>query len=314
MERVTCIYKIQSKSKPERVYVGQAVNFVVRRNKHLRELRNNTHHSARLQSHYNKYGVEDLEFTVLEMTDRLQSVLDARENYYMDCFKCEDVQRPWFNMCPTASSCLGYKHTEEARANVSKALKGKPKNYSPEQLQALADRMKGNQFGVGRICSAESKRKMSLAQKGRKHTEEAKEKNRQAHLGQVAWNKGTKGVVVAWNKGLKGVVVVSDETRAKLSLALSGENNPNYGRPQSEEVKEKNRLAHIGKQPWITGRHHSEEAKEKISLKKRGVPLSEEHKLQLSIAGMGRVVSEETKRKISETEKRTKNSLKVDVI
>lgn len=43
------------------------------------------------------------------------------------------------------------------------------------------------------------------------------------------------------------------------------------------------------------------EARAKMSLRKRGVPLTEEHKRNMSIALAGRLASEETRRKMSET-------------
>ena len=56
--------------------------------------------------------------------------------------------------------------------------------------------------------SEESKAKMRIARarhsgpnKGKTFSVEYREKLRLAHLGQPAWNKGLKGVVVAWNKG-----------------------------------------------------------------------------------------------------------------
>ncbi len=108
----------------------------------------------------------------------------------------------------------GKKRDEKARANISKARKGKP---SPR--------------------------------KGKKHTEEAKEKNRQAHLGKTPWNKGLK------------CPPHTAEHKAKISAAVSGEKNPNYGKPspckgipRSEETKRK-----IGK--GNCGKHRTEEQK-----------------------------------------------------
>ena len=53
------IYKIQSIIKPERYYIGSAINIGSRLKTHFKALRNNLHHSDKLQNHYNKYGAED---------------------------------------------------------------------------------------------------------------------------------------------------------------------------------------------------------------------------------------------------------------
>lgn len=56
--------------------------------------------------------------------------------------------------------------------------------------------------------------------------------------------------------------IPSQETKELLSKKLSGKNNPNYGKPRSEETKRK-----IGKANSISqlGKHHSEETKKKMS-------------------------------------------------
>lgn len=58
--------------------------------------------------------------------------------------------------------------------------------------------------------------------------ERAKESSRTASLGKVPWNKGGE---------------LSEETKAKISAATSGENNSQYGRGMTEEEKEKWRKA-----------------------------------------------------------------------
>lgn len=50
--------------------------------------------------------------------------------------------------------------------------------------------------------------------------------------------------------------------------------------------------------PWY-GRHHTEKSKLLMSLKRKGVPKSEEHKRKISESNKGRVFSEETRRKMS---------------
>ena len=53
------------------------------------------------------------------------------------------------------------------------------------------------------------------------------------------------------------------ETCAKISLAVSGENNPNYGKPMSDEHRAKIAAAHVGKR-------HTNEARARMSVIKRG--------------------------------------------
>lgn len=59
-------------------------------------------------------------------------------------------------------------------------------------------------YQKGHSTSKETREKIGLASKGRKHTLEANQKNRIAHLGKIAWNKGKK---------------FSIESRKKMSLA-----------------------------------------------------------------------------------------------
>ncbi len=59
--------------------------------------------------------------------------------------------------------------------------------------------------------------------KGRHHTEEAKEKNRLAHLGNTPWNKGKNGVMpTPWNKGSKNGSLYSDEQLKRFSDSHKG--------------------------------------------------------------------------------------------
>ena len=59
------IYQIQSKIKPQRIYIGSAINIQKRWWMHLFDLRKNKHSSSKLQRHYDKYGESDLQFSIL---------------------------------------------------------------------------------------------------------------------------------------------------------------------------------------------------------------------------------------------------------
>ena len=88
--------------------------------------------------------------------------------------------------------------------------------------------------------------------KGISMSEESKRKLSESKKGQVPWNKGKKDSIAPWNKGKKGVQthseevrrrisevqkgrVFSEDHRQRLSVALTGENNPNWQNGKSFE-------------------------------------------------------------------------------
>jgi group I intron endonuclease len=107
MKNILGIYQIQSISHPERCYIGSSVNIKERWRLHLKDLKNNKHHSSKLQRHYNKYGKDDLVFSVLVTCEKDQLI--QFEQYHLDFY------HPWFNSSPTAGSSLGVKRTAEMK-------------------------------------------------------------------------------------------------------------------------------------------------------------------------------------------------------
>ena len=63
-----------------------------------------------------KYSHSSFSLTILEYCDK--SELNNREQYYLDRLE------PDYNILKIAGSLLGYTFTEEAKAKISKALKG----------------------------------------------------------------------------------------------------------------------------------------------------------------------------------------------
>lgn len=59
------IYHITNKTNGK-CYIGQTVHYEIRKATHLRDLRNNCHHSKKLQNAWNKYGEENFYFSVKE--------------------------------------------------------------------------------------------------------------------------------------------------------------------------------------------------------------------------------------------------------
>jgi len=172
-------------------YVGStAKNFSKRWYQHRYQLAKGTN-TPKLQNAWDKYGAENFEFLVLEAVSDPNMVLE-REQYWLDTLQ------PYYNICPVAGNRLGSKASDETRAKMSASLSGLSK-------------------GKGRVSPM----------KGKKHTPEALEANRQAHLGKEPPNKGQ---------------TMSEEQRAKLSEAAKAR----PPRPWTEESRAKLRASMMG--------------------------------------------------------------------
>lgn len=165
-------YKIQSRCKPERIYIGSASDITHRWQSHILDLQKNQHHSFKLQNHYNKYGESDLEFSILlgcEKEDLIKT-----EQYFIDSYK------PWFNICPLARSCLGIKRTEEYKENQRKIQTGKKhRPFTDDHKKGISKALKG------RTRSKEWCENISAGKRGKSQTTEHVQKR-------VAKNTGKK--------------------------------------------------------------------------------------------------------------------------
>lgn len=89
------VYAIYCKSN-NKLYIGSAVNFHARLKRHLYHLRNDKHHSIKLQRAFNKYEIENFIFIILENVDKSE-LLDKESywinhlNSYKNGFNCTDV-------------------------------------------------------------------------------------------------------------------------------------------------------------------------------------------------------------------------------
>lgn len=124
---ISGIYKIQSKVKPEKIYIGSAVNMSKRWWTHLQDLQRGNHHNKILQNHYNKYGASDLQFSILLGCDKED--LLKNEQYFIDSYKSV------FNICKIAGSQLGVIHSEES--------KEKQRNMSQSSRDGIRGKLKG---------------------------------------------------------------------------------------------------------------------------------------------------------------------------
>jgi group I intron endonuclease len=117
---MTGIYKIESRIRPDRLYIGSAIDIKQRWYGHKGNLRNNKHHSKRLQNHYNKYGIDDLVFSII-MECNKDHLLYLEQEFINNL-------NPWFNLCKIAGSCKGIKRGKFSAKhieNLSRSHKGK---------------------------------------------------------------------------------------------------------------------------------------------------------------------------------------------
>ena len=224
--KVSGIYRIQSLIKPNRCYIGSSSNVHKRWYNHKRELKLNKHQNQILQNHYNKYGSEDLVFTILlgcEINDLIKI-----EQYFIDTYD------PFFNVCKTAGK-IARILSKETLLKMSKSHKGlntwiKGRKLKEDQKRNISEKLKGRPApNKGKKMSDETKLKMSLSKMGNSNS-----KGNQTFLGHNH-SEETKQIIREKKLGTK----MSDEAKKKMSESRKGEKNGFYGKVHSEETKKK---------------------------------------------------------------------------
>lgn len=205
-------------------YVGSACNLEQRGRQHYNALLRGDHDNQIVQRVFSKYG--KFVFTILgrcpedEIIPREQILLDA-------C--CENPKCA--NMAPTAGSCLGVKHTNETRANMSATRRGRKKQpQTPEHRAKISAALTGykkspehvalisaTQTGVKRSqLTPEHRAKISAAKTGKKLSREHCAAMSKSRLG-FKHSAATRAKISAAGIGRKH----TPETLAKMSAAQS---------------------------------------------------------------------------------------------
>jgi predicted transcriptional regulator len=241
---IYCIENLLNNKK----YIGESENISGRIVAHKSLLRRNKHDNPYLQRAYNKSGLENFSFYILEECSVDKEILDNLETYYIDLYHTRN-KRFGYNIAPGGQrppSAKGRKaspQTIEKRSGKNHHLYGKHpseetlkkmseshKNPSEEIRNRMRERMTGENNPMwGKHYSEEIRKRMGDGQRGEKnhmygkhHSEEVRKKISDAHKNP------------------------SDETRKRMSLAFSGENNPRYGKSLSDEEKNFLREANLG--------------------------------------------------------------------
>lgn len=122
------IYKITNKIN-NKIYIGSTSNFEERKKVHLRTLNNGTHHNIYLTRAVSKYGVDAFEFGVLEDSESNQF---EREQFWIDSL------RPEYNIGPVGGgdNLTNHPLRDEIIAKMTKTVKANMEALGPEGRSA----------------------------------------------------------------------------------------------------------------------------------------------------------------------------------
>lgn len=149
-----------------KVYIGSTTKpFIYRYRDHLEDLINNKHCNKYLQHSFNKHGVNNFKFEIKEIC--IKEECRTREKYWIEYYESFKEEKG-YNILRYTTNSLGYKHSEETKQYLSEIKKGKPQHANSFKSLMLAN--------VGRKHTEEEKQKISLAQKGRVPSEAEKAK------------------------------------------------------------------------------------------------------------------------------------------
>ncbi len=204
----------------KKVYVGSSQEIEKRWLNHRSDLRRNTHPNLHLQSAWNKYKERSFSFKIIcevskdKLIQTEQIFLDALQSY---------KQEYGYNFARFAkASARGTHPTQEARAKMSAAHKGKP-SHRKGKPHTKETRAKMSCAAKGKIRSLEHCKNISLAKKGKPGKSPSLETRKKMSVSHKGRKHGP----------------MSKEQKDKLRILNLGENHPNYGISWSEERREK---------------------------------------------------------------------------
>lgn len=185
------IYKILNRINGK-FYIGSAFDFNRRFVRHKRFLNSNCHINSHLQNAWNISGGCNFIFEILEIVEN-KSILIKREQFWLDWTQCynRDIG---YNILKIADNRTGILHSEETKAKMSIAHKGKVKSeeWQAKITKAITGKKRDPSVGKahsekmkGFSHSDETKEKMRFSQTGRKHSEESKRKRSEKLKGRL---------------------------------------------------------------------------------------------------------------------------------
>jgi group I intron endonuclease len=114
------VYKATNRANGK-IYVGSAMSFHQRFSTY-RNCSNNDAEGGRMYRAIRKHGFDKFQFEILEIVSDA-SLLIQREQHWLDTL--QPFNENGYNICRTAGSCLGKKHTLSAKKKMSESRRGR---------------------------------------------------------------------------------------------------------------------------------------------------------------------------------------------
>lgn len=104
-----------------KIYIGSTLDsFRIRWRKHIQKLRNNTHPNSHLQNAFNKYGENKFQFSIIEIIDNDDEILEKEKEYIRNKGCCDRLLG--YNI---ESDPFKREVSEETKQKISETLKRK---------------------------------------------------------------------------------------------------------------------------------------------------------------------------------------------
>lgn len=215
-EKISGIYEIVNAVDGKR-YVGSAVSIRKRWKEHRAALRRGDHANIHLNRAWNKYGEGSFIFRVLEHCDPIRLI--EREQYHINV-GCD------YNICPVAGSTLGREHSEDTRAKIGSARRGKKlQPRSEEHRRSLSAALRGKLKADHVMAALQAgRRAYKLTDEDRKTRSEATRRAYSEGRKERAKSEEHRQRIAESLRGRKA----SEEARANQSAAQTGKKRGPY--------------------------------------------------------------------------------------
>lgn len=191
----SCIYAIYGPN--DKVYIGSAIDVNRRWANHRHYLEQGTHYNLHLQRAWKKHGANAFAFAVVEKVAIAELLIEREQSHLDHWFGSQPEQL--YNVRRTAESNFGLRHSTETRRKMSQSGKvahrgrtlsekerqhltrmsasNKGRKRSPEFCRRISERQRNL------VVSAETRRKLALANIGKRQSRETVEKRINAVTG-----------------------------------------------------------------------------------------------------------------------------------